>query len=68
MDSETKALIGSLLFKYMNQFNRTREGLMLDPSDAVNWIKENLKVNHQIEVPNLTLKIFRILAEEEFNQ
>ena len=66
MDSETKALIGSLLFKYMN--HRTREGLMLDPSDAVNWIKEDLKVNHQIEVPNLTLKIFRILAEEEFNQ
>ncbi len=41
---------------------------MLDPSDAVNWIKEDLKVNHQIKVPNLTLKIFRILAEEEFNQ
>ncbi len=68
MDSQTKILISSLLSEYMNKFNRTREGLMLDPSDAVNWIKEDLKVNHQIEVPNLTLKIFRILAEEEFNQ
>ena len=68
MDNQTRTLIKSLLSEYMNEFNRTREGLIMDPSDAVNWIKEDLKVKHQIEVPNLTIKILRMLAEEEFNQ
>ncbi len=68
MDSQTEKLVRSLLSKYMKQSKRTRAELILDSSDAVNWIKEDLKVKHQIEVPNLTLKIFRILAEEEFNR
>ena len=68
MDSQTKILVRSLLSKYMKKINRTREGLILDPSNAVNWIKEDLKVKHQIEVPNLTIKILRMLAEEELNQ
>jgi hypothetical protein len=68
MDNHTEKLVRSLLSKYKKQLKKKRIELMLDPSEAVILIKEDLKVKHQIEVPNLTIKILRILAEEEFNE